>query len=142
VNAAQRHTLAALGVKAERIYVDHGLTGTNRCPTRAARVPRWSSGVEAGIGKTALLHYCGRQAAGCRVARLAGVTTPVARDPARDVDGRDPAPRRATLYRSTTWCRAVSPTSEDVSWGTWLRTCSTPQPSTAAARRCEWATSS
>jgi DNA-binding CsgD family transcriptional regulator len=28
---------------------------------------------EAGIGKTALLHYCGRQAAGCRVARLAGV---------------------------------------------------------------------
>ena len=31
--------------------------------------------VEAGpgLGKTALLHYCGRQAAGCRVARLAGV---------------------------------------------------------------------
>jgi DNA-binding CsgD family transcriptional regulator len=28
---------------------------------------------EAGIGKTALLHYCARQASGCRVARIAGV---------------------------------------------------------------------
>ena len=28
---------------------------------------------EAGIGKTALLHYCARQAAGCRVAQLSGV---------------------------------------------------------------------
>jgi hypothetical protein len=28
---------------------------------------------EAGIGKTALLHHCARQAAGCRVARLVGV---------------------------------------------------------------------
>ena len=27
---AQRHALAALGVEAERVYVDHGLTGTNR----------------------------------------------------------------------------------------------------------------
>jgi len=27
---AQRNALAALGVEAERIYVDHGLTGTNR----------------------------------------------------------------------------------------------------------------
>ncbi len=27
---AQREALAALGVSAERIYVDHGLTGTNR----------------------------------------------------------------------------------------------------------------
>src|SRR3954447_9736725 len=27
---AQREALAALGVAAERIYVDHGLTGTNR----------------------------------------------------------------------------------------------------------------
>jgi DNA-binding CsgD family transcriptional regulator len=28
---------------------------------------------EAGIGKTALLHYCARQASGCRVAQIAGV---------------------------------------------------------------------
>jgi DNA-binding CsgD family transcriptional regulator len=28
---------------------------------------------EAGIGKTALMHYCARQAAGCRVAQIAGV---------------------------------------------------------------------
>jgi AAA ATPase domain len=28
---------------------------------------------EAGVGKTALLHECARQAAGCRVARVAGV---------------------------------------------------------------------
>src|SRR5262249_3403215 len=28
---------------------------------------------EAGIGKTALMQYCARQAAGCRVAQLAGV---------------------------------------------------------------------
>ncbi len=27
---AQRDALAALGVRAERTYVDHGLTGTNR----------------------------------------------------------------------------------------------------------------
>jgi DNA invertase Pin-like site-specific DNA recombinase len=27
---AQRHGLAALGVGDDRIYVDHGLTGTNR----------------------------------------------------------------------------------------------------------------
>jgi DNA invertase Pin-like site-specific DNA recombinase len=27
---AQRNALATLGVAAERIYVDHGLTGTNR----------------------------------------------------------------------------------------------------------------
>ena len=27
---AQRDALAALGVAAERVYVDHGLTGTNR----------------------------------------------------------------------------------------------------------------
>src|SRR6476620_17752 len=28
---------------------------------------------EAGIGKTALMHYCARQASGCRVVQLAGV---------------------------------------------------------------------
>ena len=28
---------------------------------------------EAGIGKTALLHYCARQASGCRIGQLAGV---------------------------------------------------------------------
>ena len=27
---AQRHAVAALGVEAQRVYVDHGLTGTNR----------------------------------------------------------------------------------------------------------------
>jgi hypothetical protein len=134
---AAPRTPAFRGRTRERREVDRLLDGA-RGGESATLVIRG----EARIGKTALLHYCGRQAAGCRVARLAGVTTPVARDPARDVDGRDPTPRPATLYRSTTRCRAVSPTSEDVSWGTWLRTCSTPQPSMAAARRCEWATSS
>ncbi len=28
---------------------------------------------EAGIGKTALMHYCARQASGCRVTEIAGV---------------------------------------------------------------------
>jgi predicted ATP-dependent serine protease len=28
---------------------------------------------EAGIGKTALMHYCARQASGCRLAQIAGV---------------------------------------------------------------------
>ena len=32
---AQRDALLRLGVEAERIYVDHGLTGTNRRTTRA-----------------------------------------------------------------------------------------------------------
>ena len=30
VSTAQRHALAELGVEPERIYVDRGLTGTNR----------------------------------------------------------------------------------------------------------------
>ena len=36
---AQRDALLALGVEAERIYVDHGPTGTNR-ERRAPRGPR------------------------------------------------------------------------------------------------------
>lgn len=36
---AQRDALTALGVAPERIYVDHGLTGTNR-PPRAPGGPR------------------------------------------------------------------------------------------------------
>ena len=28
---------------------------------------------DAGIGKTALVHYCARQASGCRLAQIAGV---------------------------------------------------------------------
>ena len=32
---------------------------------------------EAGIGKTALMHYCARQASGCRVAQIAGVESEV-----------------------------------------------------------------
>ncbi len=47
---AQRDALAALGVTAERIYVDHGLTGTNRevrdyarRSPPAAAATRWSS---------------------------------------------------------------------------------------------------
>ena len=39
--AAQRVGLARLGVKPSRIYVDHGLTGTNRIgPGCAKRWPR------------------------------------------------------------------------------------------------------
>ena len=37
---AQRDGLHALGVQAERIYVDHGLTGTNRRAPRLAAGPR------------------------------------------------------------------------------------------------------
>ena len=48
---AQRNGLAALGVDAERVYVDHGLTGTSRArpglreelaACRAGETPRWS----------------------------------------------------------------------------------------------------
>ena len=42
---AQRDGLTRLGVQSERIYVDHGLTGTNpgtsRPPRGARRVPCW-----------------------------------------------------------------------------------------------------
>jgi DNA invertase Pin-like site-specific DNA recombinase len=40
---AQRNALEVLGVKAERLYVDHGLTGTNRerpGPREALGIPR------------------------------------------------------------------------------------------------------
>ncbi len=38
---AQRDSLLGLGVEADRIYVDHGLTGTNReRPGSAKRSPR------------------------------------------------------------------------------------------------------
>ena len=47
---AQRDALLGLGVEAERIYVDHGLTGTNRerpglakpWPRAALETPWWS----------------------------------------------------------------------------------------------------
>jgi len=35
---------------------------------------------EAGIGKTALMQYCARQASGCRVAQIAGVERSVQLD--------------------------------------------------------------
>jgi hypothetical protein len=56
------------GRSRERRELEHLLDGV-RGGDSAALVIRG----EAGIGKTALLHYCARQAAGCRVARLAGV---------------------------------------------------------------------
>jgi hypothetical protein len=37
---AQRDALLSLGVEADRIYVDHGLTGTNRERPRATRGTR------------------------------------------------------------------------------------------------------
>src|ERR1043165_975761 len=52
----------------ERASLD-GLLESVRESTSAVLVIRG----EAGIGKTALLHYCARQASGCRVAQIAGV---------------------------------------------------------------------
>jgi DNA invertase Pin-like site-specific DNA recombinase len=53
---ARRNALEALGVAPERIYVDHGLTGTNRerpgCAKRSRRVgpaARWSSRSSTGL---------------------------------------------------------------------------------------------
>ena len=41
---AQRDALQALGVEAERIYVDHGLTGTNRDRPGLVHGCRWRGG--------------------------------------------------------------------------------------------------
>src|SRR4051794_15354296 len=57
-----------LGRAAERELLD-GLLENVRAGQSAVLVVRG----EAGVGKTALLHYCARQAAGFRVARIAGV---------------------------------------------------------------------
>jgi DNA-binding CsgD family transcriptional regulator len=65
---AVRRTPAFRGRLRERRVLDHLLDGV-RDGESAALVIRG----EAGVGKTALLHYCARQAAGCRVAQLAGV---------------------------------------------------------------------
>src|ERR1043165_4531174 len=52
----------------ERASLD-GLLESVRESTSAVLVIRG----EAGIGKTALMNYCARQASGCRVAQIAGV---------------------------------------------------------------------
>src|SRR4051794_13227842 len=57
-----------LGRAAERELLD-GLLENVRAGQSAVLVVRG----EAGVGKTALLHYCARQASGFRVARIAGV---------------------------------------------------------------------
>ena len=57
----------------ERQALDHLLENV-RGGESAVRVLRG----EAGIGKTALLRYCARQAAGCRVAQIAGVESELA----------------------------------------------------------------
>ena len=57
----------------ERQALDHLLESV-RGGESAVRVLRG----EAGIGKTALLRYCARQAAGCRVAQIAGVESELA----------------------------------------------------------------
>src|SRR5690242_18738484 len=56
------------GRTGERREVDRLLDGVRRGESGALVIRG-----EAGIGKTALLHHCGRQAAGCRVTRVAGV---------------------------------------------------------------------
>src|SRR5436190_10923423 len=57
-----------LGRPSERQVLD-GLLENVRGGQSAVLVIRG----EAGVGKTALLHYCARQASGFRVARIAGV---------------------------------------------------------------------
>ena len=65
---AALRTLAFRGRLRERQALDR-LLDSVRGGESAALVIRG----EAGIGKTELLHYCARQASGCRVARIAGV---------------------------------------------------------------------
>jgi DNA-binding CsgD family transcriptional regulator len=65
---AVSRTPAFRGRLRERRVLDH-LLDRVRDGESAALVVRG----DAGVGKTALLHYCARQAAGCRVAQIAGV---------------------------------------------------------------------
>src|SRR3954469_24318582 len=65
---AATRTPAFRGRSREREALDRLLDGA-RGGESAALVIRG----EAGIGKTALLRYCGRQASGCRLAQIAGV---------------------------------------------------------------------
>ena len=65
---AEMRAPAFRGRARERRQIDRLLDGVRRGESSALVIRG-----EAGIGKTALLHYCGRQAAGCRVGWLAGV---------------------------------------------------------------------
>ena len=65
---AGRRAPVLLGRAAERELLDRLLENV-RAGQSAVLVVRG----EAGVGKTALLHYCARQASGFRVARIAGV---------------------------------------------------------------------
>src|SRR3954462_6297966 len=65
---ASRRPPVLLGRAAERHALDHLLDNV-RGGQSAVLVVRG----EAGVGKTALLHYCARQASGFRLARVAGV---------------------------------------------------------------------
>jgi DNA-binding CsgD family transcriptional regulator len=65
---AAPRTPAFRGRARERQALD-GLLGRIRGGESAVLVIRG----EAGIGKTALMHYCARQASGCRLAQIAGV---------------------------------------------------------------------
>src|SRR3954467_13290998 len=65
---ASRRPPVLLGRAAERHALDHLLDNV-RGGQSAVLVVRG----EAGVGKTALLHYCARQAAGFRMAQIAGV---------------------------------------------------------------------
>ena len=70
---AARRTPAFRGRARERQALD-GLLDHVRGGESAVLVIRG----EAGIGKTALMHYCARQAAGCRIAQIHGVESEMA----------------------------------------------------------------